>query len=76
MVVCTQRMPVARLRSLQLSKRLGVRREARRVREAEEARVAAIKQAEAERWEAIQVCKAAHSLSNVLHPPSPAILLS
>lgn len=39
----------------QLSKRMAVRLEARRMREAEEARVAAIKRAEAERWEAIQV---------------------
>ena len=39
----------------QLSKRMGVRLEARRKREAEAARIAAIKQAEAEQWEAVQV---------------------
>ena len=39
----------------QLSNRMGVRLEARRKREAEAARIAAMKQAEAEQWEAVQV---------------------
>lgn len=46
---------LTRLLRLQLSKRMGVRLEARRKREAEEARISAMKRAEAERWEAIQV---------------------
>lgn len=51
----------------QLSKRMGVRLEARRKREAEAARIAAIKQAEAEQWEAVQVTRCSRARRKRLH---------